>query len=102
MKQSDLAGVMIDTPMQPKPVMFPTDAKLLNRACEWLVRLAKKLGMRLRQSYRRVSFGHHQALALRPCPSVEARQLELTHAQDLSAVSSASSSGAATHYRIYC
>jgi transposase, IS5 family len=34
--------------------MFPTDAKLLNRARERLVRLAKKLGVRLRQSYRRV------------------------------------------------
>ena len=34
--------------------MFPTDAKLLNRARERLVRLAKKLGLSLRQSYRRV------------------------------------------------
>jgi hypothetical protein len=39
---------------QPKAVMFPTDAKLLNRARERLVRLAQKLGVRLRQSYRRV------------------------------------------------
>ena len=45
---------MIDTTVQPKAVMFPTDAKLLNRARERLVRLAKKLGVRLRQSYRRV------------------------------------------------
>ena len=35
-------------------VMFPTDAKLLNRARERLVRLAKKLGVSLRQSYARV------------------------------------------------
>ena len=34
--------------------MFPTGAKLLNRARERLVRLAQKLGVRLRQSYRRV------------------------------------------------
>jgi hypothetical protein len=34
--------------------MFPTDAKLLNRARERLVRLAKKLGVSLRQSYARV------------------------------------------------
>jgi hypothetical protein len=33
---------------------FPTDAKLLNRARERLVRLVKKLGVSLRQSYRRV------------------------------------------------
>jgi hypothetical protein len=45
---------VIDTTMQPKAVMFPTDAKPLNRAHERLVRLAKKLGVTLRQSYARV------------------------------------------------
>ena len=40
--------------MQPKNVTFPTDAKLLNRARERLVRLAKKMGVTLRQSYARV------------------------------------------------
>jgi transposase, IS5 family len=54
MKPSDLARVVIDTTVQPKAVMFPTDAKLLNRARERLVRLATKLGVSLRQSYRRV------------------------------------------------
>ena len=39
MKPSDLARVVIDTTVQPKAVMFPTDAKLLNRARERLVRL---------------------------------------------------------------
>ena len=34
MKPSDLARVVIDTTAQPKAVMFPTDAKLLNRARE--------------------------------------------------------------------
>src|ERR1700747_2020441 len=34
--------------------MFPTDARLLNRAREILVRLAKKHGVKLRQSYTRV------------------------------------------------
>lgn len=54
MKPSDLARVVVDTTVQPKAVMFPTDAKLLNRARERLVRLCKKLGVELRQSYRRV------------------------------------------------
>ena len=54
MKPSDLARVVIDTTVQPKAVMFPTDAKLLNRARERLVRLTKKLGVGLRQSYARV------------------------------------------------
>jgi len=54
LKPSDLARVVVDTTVQPKAVMFPTDAKLLNRARERLVRLANKLGVELRQSYRRV------------------------------------------------
>jgi len=53
-KPSDLARVVVDTTVQPKAVMFPTDAKLLNRARERLVRLAKKLSVKLRQSYQRV------------------------------------------------
>jgi transposase, IS5 family len=43
-----------DTTVQPKNVTFPTDAKLLNRAREKLVRLAKRHGVDLRQSYARV------------------------------------------------
>jgi len=35
-------------------VTFPTDAKLLNRAREKLVRLAQLTGIGLRQSYARV------------------------------------------------
>jgi IS5 family transposase len=53
-KPSDLARVIVDTTVQPKAVMFPTDAKLINRARERLVRLAQKRGVQLRQSYRRV------------------------------------------------
>jgi IS5 family transposase len=40
-KPSELSQVIVDTTVQPKNVMFPTDAKLLNRAREKLVRLAK-------------------------------------------------------------
>src|SRR5271157_1985863 len=54
MKPADLARVIVDTTVQPKAVMFPTDAKLINRARERLVRLAHRLGVELRQSYRRV------------------------------------------------
>jgi IS5 family transposase len=54
MKPSDLARVVIDTTVQPKAVMFPTDAKLMNRARETMVRLAKRHGLELRQSYARV------------------------------------------------
>jgi len=55
MKPTDLSRVIVDTTVQPKAVMFPTDAKLIHRAIERLVRLAKKLGVGLRQSYRRVA-----------------------------------------------
>ncbi|QQO22403.1 IS5 family transposase [Bradyrhizobium diazoefficiens] len=51
---SDLSEVIVDTTVQPKNVTFPTDAKLLNRAREKLVRLAQHQGVRLRQSYARV------------------------------------------------
>ena len=36
------------------PLQATPNAKVLNRACERLVRLAKKLGVSLRQSYARV------------------------------------------------
>lgn len=54
LKPFELAAVVVDTTVQPKNVMHPTDAKLLNRAREHLVRLARKHGVGLRQSYRRV------------------------------------------------
>ena len=54
MKPSELSRVIVDTTVQPKNITFPTDAKLLNRAREKLVKLARKLGVELRQSYTRV------------------------------------------------
>jgi IS5 family transposase len=54
MKPKDLARVVIDTTVQPKAVAFPTDAKLLNRARDRLVKLARQTGVELRQSYVRV------------------------------------------------
>jgi IS5 family transposase len=54
LKPSDLSHTIVDTTVQPKNVTFPTDAKLVNRAREKLVKLAKKMGVVLRQSYVRV------------------------------------------------
>ena len=77
--------MIVDTTVQPKNVMFPTDAKLINRARERLVRLAKKRGVELRQSYRAGrQAGADQAPALRPCQAVQARQQGVAQAQDLS------------------
>src|SRR3954464_7649574 len=53
-KPSELSRVIVDTTVQPKNVTFPTNAKLLNRAREKLVRLAQRHGVALRQSYARV------------------------------------------------
>jgi IS5 family transposase len=54
MKPADTRRVIVDTTVQPKNVMFPTDAKLIHRARERLVRLARTVGLDLRQSYVRV------------------------------------------------
>lgn len=54
MKPQDTRRVIVDTTVQPKNVTFPTDAKLVHRARERLVKSAKKVGLDLRQSYVRV------------------------------------------------
>jgi len=54
MQAGELRAVVVDTTVQEKGVAFPTDAKLLNRARVRLVRLSKKHGLRLRESYARV------------------------------------------------
>ncbi len=53
-KPTDFSEVIVDTTVQQRAVAFPTDAKLVHRARERLVRLAKKAGVELRQSYERV------------------------------------------------
>jgi transposase, IS5 family len=53
-KPADFTQVIVDTTVQEKAIAFPTDAKLMHRARERLVRLAKQHGLSLRQSYARV------------------------------------------------
>ena len=55
LRSKDLARVTVDTTVQPKAISFPTDAKLLHAAIKGLNRLAKKHGLRLRQSYLRLA-----------------------------------------------
>ena len=52
-KRNDLKRVTVDTTVQEKAVSFPTDSKLLNRSRERLVKLCRKQGVVLRQSYAR-------------------------------------------------
>jgi len=55
LRTRDLARVTVDTTVQPKDITFPTDAKLLHAAIKGLTRLARKRGVRLRQSYVRIA-----------------------------------------------
>ncbi|MGY4281662.1 hypothetical protein ACVWXO_000882 [Bradyrhizobium sp. LM2.7] len=50
-----MSRVIVDTTVQSKNATFPTDAKLLNRAREKLVRVAQRHWVSLRQSYARVA-----------------------------------------------
>jgi IS5 family transposase len=60
-KPSDFTRVIADATVQEKAIAFPTDARLLHRAREKLVRLAKQRGAALRQSYGRI--GKHALIA---------------------------------------
>src|ERR1700744_1448976 len=55
LRGQDLKRVTVDTTVQPKAITFPTDAKLLHAAIKGLNRLARKHGIRLRQSYLRIA-----------------------------------------------
>src|SRR3984893_5928997 len=54
LETKDLQRVVVDTTVQPKAIAHPTDARLMHRALEKLVGLAKNAGVKLRQSYARV------------------------------------------------
>jgi transposase, IS5 family len=54
LRLKDLRQVTVDTTVQPKAITFPTDGKLLYRAMVRLGKLARRCGIRLRQSYLRV------------------------------------------------
>ena len=54
LKRTALERVTVDTTVQTKAIAHPTDSRLLLRGIEWLNRLARKHGTRLRQSYMRV------------------------------------------------
>jgi transposase, IS5 family len=53
-KEQSLERVSVDTTVQPKAIAYPLDSRLYHRAREILVRLAKRHGVPLRQSYARV------------------------------------------------
>ena len=52
--EKHLERVNVDTTVQEKAIAFPTDARLYHKACRLLVKLAKREGIPLRQSYERL------------------------------------------------
>jgi IS5 family transposase len=75
--KSSLAVVNVDTTVQDKAVAFPTDARLLHKARLALVRLAKRQGIALRQSYERIG----KAAFVRSQRYAHARQMNRAKAQ---------------------
>lgn len=53
-KPAELEQINVDTTVQEKAIAFPTDARLYHKMRKALVREARRLGIRLRQSYQRV------------------------------------------------
>ncbi len=84
-KPPDFSRVIVDTTVQPKAITFPTDAKLLQRARERLVKLAQEHGVKLRQSYVRVGkFALFRHPALCACEAIQACQRSLKNVAHLS------------------
>ncbi len=52
--ERQLSRITVDTTVQTKAVAHPTDSHLLLRATEWLNRLARRHGVKLRQSFSRL------------------------------------------------
>jgi IS5 family transposase len=50
-KPSSFTQVTVDTTVQEKAIAFPTDGRLYHKGRVWLVRLARRSGIELRQSY---------------------------------------------------
>ena len=54
-KETELKRVNVDTTVQEKFIRYPTDIRLYDRVREHLVKMAEKVGIKLRQNYNKVS-----------------------------------------------
>lgn len=62
LSQKDLTEVIVDTTVQEKAITYPTDSKLYFKMHKKLVKLSKRLGVVLRQSYtRKAKYAFSQA-----------------------------------------
>ena len=73
---TQMKRVNVDTTVQTKAVRFPTDARLYNRARERLVKVARKRGIIIKQSYTRVG----PQLLMRQSRYAHARQMNRARA----------------------
>lgn len=71
-RPESLERINVDTTVQAKAIAHPTDSKLYLKALQMLVRLAKKHGIELRQSYTRLA----KAAAVRAGRYAHARQFK--------------------------
>ena len=55
LKRGELKTAILDTTIMEKAIAFPTDSRLYFKSLRSLVRLSKKLGIKLRQTYKRKS-----------------------------------------------
>jgi IS5 family transposase len=55
LREQEVERINVDTTLQEKAIAFPTDARLYHKARRALVRVARQVGCRLRQSYQRLS-----------------------------------------------
>ena len=52
-RSNSMKTVIVDTTVMPKAVAYPTDSRLLERSRQYLVKVAGRLGLKLRQNYNR-------------------------------------------------
>ena len=82
-KQRDFKKVIVDTTVMEKHIAYPTDSKLLNRARQKLVTLAKRYGLQLRQNYNRVASALVRKISLCSCQAIQTDEKRSWKAQDV-------------------
>ena len=70
----DFDEVIIDTTVQEKNIMFPTDSRLLDRARNSLAREAKAEGLELRQTYEKEAKECLVRQSLQSCETISQSQ----------------------------
>ena len=75
-RSADLKRINVDTTVQTKAVRYPTDARLYHRSRERLVKMARREGVVIKQSYRHVG----KRLLLASSRYAHARQMKLARA----------------------